>query len=448
MRILELTAENVKRLKVVSIKPPAGLVQVTGKNGSGKTSVLDSIWWALGGEKGIQAVPIRNGEERASIKLDLGELIVERTFLPSGTTRLTVRKGKDSKPEGSPQTLLDAIMGELSFDPLAFTRMAAKQQFEELRRIAKVNYDFDAAQKATTKDYEDRKNLNRDAKTKRIAAEAITVPDGLPKQPIDESAILAEINAASKHNQAVAEQAKAVDVLTGQAERKREQAAEALARIETGRADAAKRIAELENQIAEVKRSQQALQTSNEAFAAAANKEAEELERKAHLTLPNPISIEETTARLSAARETNAAIHQREKKSAMLREVAEMEARSDALSAQMEGREIAKRKAIKSAALPVEGLGFGADHITFEGVPFNQASDAQQLRVSIAIAMAGNPSLRVIRVRDGSLLDDDAVKIIAELAAEKDYQIWLERVDSSGKVGIVMEDGEVKGATE
>lgn len=444
MKIIELRAENVKRLKLVNIKPPEGLVQITGKNGSGKTSVLDSIWWALGGKNGIQAVPIRTGEERATIRLDLGELIVERSFLPSGTTRLTVRKSKDAPPEESPQALLDGLLGELSFDPLAFTRMSTKAQFEELRRIAKVNYDFELAAKATAKDYEERKNLNRDAKAKRSAADSIAVPDGLPEHPVDESAILAEINLASKHNQAIADQRAAIETLRGQAARKREKSAEALARIEEGRANVGKRIAELEKQIAEVKRAQQAQETSNREFAGAATKEAEELERSAQVALPEPISIEEQTAKLTTAREINRTIGERERRDGLLRDAAALESQADGLSAQMEGRELAKRKAIKSAQLPVEGLGFGPDHITFNGIPFDQASDAQQLRVSIAIAMAGNPSLRVIRVRDGSLLDEDGIRIIAELAQQQDYQIWVERVDSSGKVGIVMENGEVK----
>ncbi len=77
------------------------------------------------------------------------------------------------------------------------------------------------------------------------------------------------------------------------------------------------------------------------------------------------------------------------------------------------------------------------------GVPLTQASDAEQLRASLAIAMALNPKLRVIRVRDGSLLDSNAMKIIAEMAETKDFQVWIERVDDSGKVGFVLEDGHV-----
>jgi hypothetical protein len=80
------------------------------------------------------------------------------------------------------------------------------------------------------------------------------------------------------------------------------------------------------------------------------------------------------------------------------------------------------------------------------GHPFVQASDAEQLRASIAIAISMNPQIRVIRVRDGSLLDEDSIKLVAELAEANDCQVWLERVDSSGKIGFVLEDGHVKEA--
>jgi hypothetical protein len=121
-----------------------------------------------------------------------------------------------------------------------------------------------------------------------------------------------------------------------------------------------------------------------------------------------------------------------------------LEAQSDALTKAREDREAAKRAAIAAAKLPVDGISFGDGEILLDGVPFDQASDAEQLRASIAIAMASNPKLRVIRVRDGSLLDADALKLLAEMADERDYQCWVERVSSDGKVGFVLEDGRLK----
>ncbi len=105
---------------------------------------------------------------------------------------------------------------------------------------------------------------------------------------------------------------------------------------------------------------------------------------------------------------------------------------------------IYRSEAIEEADLPVEGLEITADGITFDGVPFAQKSSAARIRISMAVAMAANPKLRVIRVTNGSLISESNLKLIADIAAENDYQVWVELVDETGDVGIYIEDGEVK----
>ena len=91
MKIIKLTASNVKRLRAVEITPDGTLQVVTGRNGQGKTSVLDAIWLALGGGSAARETvrPVRDGEDRASVTLDLGDLVVTRTWA-KGKTALTV----------------------------------------------------------------------------------------------------------------------------------------------------------------------------------------------------------------------------------------------------------------------------------------------------------------------------------------------------------------------
>mgnify|MGYP001295983560 FL=1 len=60
------------------------------------------------------------------------------------------------------------------------------------------------------------------------------------------------------------------------------------------------------------------------------------------------------------------------------------------------------------------------------------------------MAMAINPKLRVIRIMDGSLLDRQAMAQIEEMARERDFQVWIERVDENGTTGVLIEDGEVQ----
>ena len=93
--------------------------------------------------------------------------------------------------------------------------------------------------------------------------------------------------------------------------------------------------------------------------------------------------------------------------------------------------------------MPVPGVAFDDGAVLLDGLPFDQASDAQQLRASIAIASAMNPKLRVIRVRDGSLLDKDSMALLAEFAETNDMQVWIETVQSGRPGAIVIEDGMV-----
>lgn len=107
-----------------------------------------------------------------------------------------------------------------------------------------------------------------------------------------------------------------------------------------------------------------------------------------------------------------------------------------------------KAAAIEAANLPVPGLAFGDGAVTLNGVPFEQASDAEKLRASVAIAATLAGKLKVIRIRDGSLLDDDGMRILADFGEQHGMQIWLEKVDSSGRVGFVIENGELVAPTE
>jgi predicted ABC-type transport system involved in lysophospholipase L1 biosynthesis ATPase subunit len=77
-------------------------------------------------------------------------------------------------------------------------------------------------------------------------------------------------------------------------------------------------------------------------------------------------------------------------------------------------------------------------------VPFKQASGAEQLRVSLAMAIALNPKLRVIRIADGSLLDSDNLALVESIARENDFQVWIEMVGDGDGRGIIIEDGSVR----
>lgn len=140
MKIIQLRSNNVKRLTAVQITPTGDLVVIGGKNGAGKSSVLDSIMFAMAGKDSLPAMPVRRGASKAKVELDLGDIVVVRTFTPGGGTNLTV-KSKDGRKFPSPQTLLDSLTGRLSFDPLEFSRQKPDEQAEVLRSL--VGLDFE-----------------------------------------------------------------------------------------------------------------------------------------------------------------------------------------------------------------------------------------------------------------------------------------------------------------
>jgi predicted ABC-type transport system involved in lysophospholipase L1 biosynthesis ATPase subunit len=463
MKIVRLTAENIKKLRAVQIAPTGEVVTISGKNGAGKTSILDSIWWALAGTKTIQATPIRKGETKARIKLDLGELIVERKFSETGST-LTVESA-DGARFPSPQKMLDALLGELSFDPLAFARMEPRKQFDELRRVSKLDVDIDKLNAQNASDYAKRTDVNRDAKAKRAQAEGIAVPAEVKADPVDESALVDELQKAGETN---------AEIETRKGRRDAAQAA--VARLKTDAANATKMAEKVRTDAdlahSEAGRAAQAAYDTAvrdagaaltkalteadrwESTAKQATEEAATLERKLDDAPPLPLPADVATLRqkIDAAKQINAAIDTRKqamgRKDALTKEAIALETQSREITERMSARDKAKEDGIKNATMPVAGLGFGDGEVTYNGIPFEQASSAEQLRVSMAIAMAANPKLRVIRIVDGSLLDEDSLAAISEMAKADDFQVWIEQVSSSGTVGVVIDDGAVVSTPE
>lgn len=427
MKIISLCAENIKRLRAVEISPDGNLVEITGQNGQGKTSVLDAIWWALAGSKPIQSAPIRKGAESGHITLNLGEMIVRRTFglKDEGeyTTTLSVESADGARYK-KPQDILNGLLDSLTFDPLHFARMQAREQFDALRKFV-PGFDFDDAEAKNRSDFAKRTDANRRAKEKRAGTASIQIPDDF--QPIDETAILDALTEASTDNDRIAER-----------KRRREAAGQDAARLIANANTLRQNAADLRRRADE-----------DEAAAAKCDAEAFEINNKiaAAPPLPEPVDVADLRKHLDTARAHNATGARAEEKARLSREAHEAEAEAKALTEAMDERELAKRMAIERAELPVDGLGFGDGEILLNGVPFNQASDAEQLRASVAIAMAANSKLRVIRVRDGSLLDSKSMALLAELADANDCQVWIETIQSGRPAAIVIEDGAVAHAT-
>ena len=405
-RIVSLTVENVKRIQAVSITPgDAGVVEIAGRNGQGKSSVLDSIEYALAGTSHLPKQPIRNGTHQGRVVVDLGDITVERVFRLSGST-LVVR-GKDGAKHASPQTLLDKLFNSLSFDPLAFTRMKPMEQRETLLKVAGVS--FADLEKQRDKLYAERTEATRDWKRLQVEVNAIPIP-AQRLERVDVAELVGKLEEGNQANRAV---------------------------------DAhARRLADLEAALVKqrelVQRLQAELKAANEKGRAMAAEFAQLAE-----TAPEPVDVKPIQAAIAQAGDVNAAVDMQERRAAKIVELENIGRVVETIQKQIDKIDAQKAERLAQAKIPIEGLSVRTDGVVFNGIPYEQASSAEQLRVSCAMGIAANPNLRVMLLRDGSLLDEESLAALRAFAEENDAQIWVERVDSSGATGVVIEDGAV-----
>lgn len=438
MKIIKFTAENVKKLRVVEITPEHSVVEIVGHNGSGKSSVLDAIFYALTGAAEIPSKVVRQGEEKAFVRLDLGELVVTRHFTADGGTRLVVEAESGARFP-SPQAMLDKLVGALSFDPLAFTRMEPKQQLETLRRMVKLDVDIDKLE-ANSRDHAAQRSLvSRDLKSLTAQLEGKAKPaETVPGEPIDISSLLSAMTTASTHNQ------------DRQAElHRRAREAET---IESYRMRGATLEKEAHTQY------QEAEEHCKSIMAAASNKFNEQLMARDELLktaqerhdelfaldmLPELVDITALQQQVEHGQEVNRQVENKRQYLHLEARIADLKSKVDAHTSTINENQNVKTAAIKAAVMPVDGLSFGEGEVLFKELPLVQASSAEQLAVSVAIAMAANPKLKVLRVKDGSLLDTESMDQLAKMTDLAGYQLWIERVDASGfnTPTVVMEDG-------
>lgn len=415
MQILRLEAENFKRLRAVQIDPKGQMVLVAGRNAQGKSSVLDAIAAALMGAGSCPSDPIRHGEQSAQIRLDMGDVIITRKFTPSGST-LTVTNAECAKFP-SPQKMLDSLLGSLTFDPLAFIRMKPREQFDQLKTVSRVDLDLDQLDALNRRDYDRRTDINREAKTIRAQIEGLRIPRGEIESPRDVAALLQQVNDTSEMRMESIKEREERQRMQNEADRKR-------IKIEELR---------------------------KEAVALMADVKALEAKLEMPITTADPQALLAEIDRVNDCLRTaqahndavNAARQQIQRRDDLEAQAKEKEAQAQGLTEAMAARQQAKESALAAAAFPIPGLSLGDGQVMFNGVPLSQASSAEQLRISTALAMAANPKVNVILIREGSLLDEDGIRMVAEMASEKGYQVWIEKVDSSRTVGVVIEDGSV-----
>lgn len=423
-KIIKLTSENVKRLSAVEITPTGNVVVIGGKNEQGKSSVLDSIEYALGGEPDA-TMPVRKGQESAKIVLDLGDIVVKRTITANGGGQLVVTNA-DGIKQGTPQAILDKLTGKLTFDPLAFSRMKPDKQGEVIRALVGLDFvEHDAARKII---FDERTAINREAKAleARLAAMPPT-PEGVPDREESTASLLESQKEHSEHN--ARNNAQRVSLQTAIANRAHYQ--NGVAEIESQIKELESKLAKLNEKLQEGKRMVATAQTEVDALDCSKLQDRDLTVYKAKLESLEKIN---STVRAKIARADVVTAYKAK--------TADAETLTNSLAKVDEEKE----KKISEAKYPIEGLKYDAvAGVSFGGIPFSQCSSAVQLKISVAIGFALNPKLKILLIRDGSLLDDDNMKVIADMAEAAGAQIWMERVGTDEHTSVVIEDGHVKG---
>jgi len=400
LHIIRLQAENFKKLRAVEITPKGNVVTITGRNGAGKSSVLDSIFAALGGRNAAPKKPIREGEKRSRVVADLGDLVATQVFTPSGS-RLEVAN-KDGMVFKSPQAVLDKLVGAIGFDPLAFMAMDDKAKRQVL--IELMGVDVTAHDKKIADLKNDRSTLMEKKKEAAKELEAMPQWPEAPEEEVSVTELMAELKQANETNKALETLEKQADADLKELTRLSEEFRALQVKIATA---------------------QQAAQTSQAALKDKSKVDTEAIEQRAEKLETTNKQVRENQART--------------KKEAEIEELGnQVYTKYQAIQA----AEAEKANALAEVKLPLEGLSVDEEGVTFDGIPLSQVNHAKQVEVSMAIGMAQNPKLRVM-LANGNGLDSETLATVARLAQENDYQVWLEVADESGKMGIVIEDGTV-----
>lgn len=405
--ITELILQNVLKIKAIRIRPNGNIVKISGKNASGKSSALSGIEMVLRGKAAFPDEPVRDGEEQGAGQLDLGDIVVTRYLDPH---RLVVKYKGTNEKITRPQEFLDSLLNKYTCDPLALLRLSPSDQFEEVKRILGIDFaDIDAEYDEL---YLERRDLNRDIKSIDFQVRNMGDVSGLPSVPIDTDDLISRLEEAKTINKNNARKRFEIEDL------RRQVAAE------NGR------IAQLMDELAVLEKSV-----------------AEKIERgrklKEEVDSLQDCDEQELLNKIRDAESANEAVRERQKRESLSDEKREKQEKIDGIELRLAEITETKKEAVRGAEFPVQELEFGENYLLYNGVPFEQASQAEKIRVCFALSMAGDPNIGVVLIREAALLDDDSVELVSKLATEQGFQVWLERVDDSDEMSFVIEDGEI-----
>ncbi len=453
-RIIEFRARNTKAIRAVDIYAGnRNVIVLTGKNRQGKTSILDAIWMALGGKKYIPDIPIRQGEKRAEIFLDLGEFSVTRK-IQEGVGEYLQVKGRDGESMPSPQKFLNSRLAGLAHNPLEFLDLKPCDQVKALQKMLNIKLDRPAIEqiagallvRSIKGDdpmllidnvikalFEERSDVNREIKRLSGVIESIKIPWEMANiKPISAAELMSERMTLENVKQQNDEIRRQVQKMTADLENIHEKILQRDAEIEI-----------LEKKLIALKQSRTALV---ETMSTLQNQYFEIADRADNLVDPDFTDIDRRISEIDRYNEQANQIAGL--KTAMQRSREDHEkssADTERLSGQIGALNAYKLRLIGQTPLPYPGLGFENGGITYAGIPLDQASSREQIEISCAICLAQHPKIGVLTIDRGwSELDESGKTVLRDCALQAGAQIWVTQVmEEPCQVGFHIVAGEL-----
>lgn len=416
IRINSLEIQNVKRVKIVKLDiRDNSLVVIGGKNGQGKTSILDAICFCLGGERFRPSNLKREGSVAdAEIRIELSNgLIVER-------------KGKNASlkvidPEGgkSGQQLVNEFVSQLALDLPRFLNANNSDKAKTLLDILGIGDELARLEREEGKAYNERHAVGQIADQKKKFALEQPCYDEVPAEPITAAGLLKEQSVILAHN---AENLRKRNNIT-----QVEQACKGVKQ----EVDSLKgRIADLQGQLDkkgdELYRAEKDLAT--------AQMSAQDLVDK---------STAEIEAKINEIEETNAKIRANKDKSKAEDDAAGFQADYDRLTEKIEGVRAQRLKLLESADLPLPGLSVLEGELVFNGMKWDCMSGADQLRIGTAIVRKVNPNCGFVLLDKLEQMDVETLQEFALWLTNEGLQAIATRVSTGDECSILIDDGSV-----
>jgi predicted ATP-dependent endonuclease of OLD family len=404
IKINKLEIENVKRIKAVKIEPSAnGLTIVGGRNGQGKTSVLDSIAWALGGDKYRPSQPQR-----------VDSVIPPNLHIVMSNGLVIERKGKNSDlkvidPNGQKggQQLLNDFVEQLALDLPKFMQSTSKDKANTLLQIIGVGNQLALLEQQEVEKFNRRRTIGQIADQKdKYAKEQPYYPDA-PKEPVSASDLIRQQQEILARN--------------GDNQRKRQN------------------LQYLENQAEEIQQRLDELHEKQKSIWADLD-----IARKSALDLHD-----ESTAELEANLNDIETIN-RKVRANLDKDKAEEDAKDylnqyATLSTDLENIRKDKLALLKGANLPLPGLSVEDGELTFEGKKWDCMSSADQMKVSTAIVRKINPKCGFVLLDKLEQMDLDTLREFGNWLEAEGLQAIATRVSTGDECSIIIEDGYVQG---